>query len=322
MLRTDAAKAGGQSLGLSGRVAAWTVVIALSAFALAVPALATADEGDLPDELAGLPWPQALPALPSSTDIQPHPVPGCDKPEPKCIRKLLKNVDALLAELGCDHRAPFIAFARQFQAEILRAMEDGFFDDDDWMPTYVNLGGANRFVAALQAYDAGQPVPLAYQIAFDAAATGETTVFQDVVLGVNAHSQNDMPFATADQGLRRPDGSSRKPDHDRMNQLVQRIWDSAWKEVAQRYDPLLTQTGGPEHPLARIGGLQMNNLWREGVWRNAERLVAARTPEEREVVAQSIEAQAGAWAAFIAAPQVPGTRAQRDAYCQTHLAAP
>jgi hypothetical protein len=53
------------------------------------------------------------------------------------------------------------------------------------------------------------------------------------------------------------------------------------------------------------------------VWRNAERLLAAKTAAERRQVSDSIEQNAAAWASSIAAPQVPpGYRAQRDAYCR------
>ena len=55
--------------------------------------------------------------------------------------------------------------------------------------------------------------------------------------------------------------------------------------------------------------------WREGVWRNAERLLAARTDAQRQRVTDSIETNAVSWANLMAAPQTPGYRAQRDAYC-------
>jgi hypothetical protein len=57
--------------------------------------------------------------------------------------------------------------------------------------------------------------------------------------------------------------------------------------------------------------------WREGAWRNAERLTGAQTPAERDGVASSITANAVAWARTSAAAQLPGYRSQRDAYCQS-----
>jgi hypothetical protein len=55
------------------------------------------------------------------------------------------------------------------------------------------------------------------------------------------------------------------------------------------------------------------------VWRNAERLLDAKTAAERRQVTQSIEANAATWARLIAAGGnggPPGYRAQRDAYCK------
>jgi hypothetical protein len=58
--------------------------------------------------------------------------------------------------------------------------------------------------------------------------------------------------------------------------------------------------------------------WREGVWRNAERLINASSPQERAEIESSIELNAASWARGMAALQVPGYRAQRDAYCVAH----
>ena len=60
----------------------------------------------------------------------------------------------------------------------------------------------------------------------------------------------------------------------------------------------------------------MVKQWRENVWRNAERLLAAKDDAERKQVADQIKQYAGGWAQMMANPvQAPGYRAQRDAYC-------
>ena len=51
------------------------------------------------------------------------------------------------------------------------------------------------------------------------------------------------------------------------------------------------------------------------MWRNAERLLTARSDAERSLVEATIEGNAATWARLMAAPQAPGYRAQRDAYC-------
>ena len=60
--------------------------------------------------------------------------------------------------------------------------------------------------------------------------------------------------------------------------------------------------------------------WRETVWRNAERLLNATDATQLAAVEQSIEANAASEAQAIAsAPQEPGYRATRDAYCAAHV---
>ena len=89
--------------------------------------------------------------------------------------------------------------------------------------------------------------------------------------------------------------------------------------IGRRYDSLVTITNASWNPLDDFIGLETVKGWREGVWRNAERLLDAKTPAERRQVSDSIEANAATWANLIAAGQVPGYRAQRDAYCAQKL---
>jgi hypothetical protein len=64
-----------------------------------------------------------------------------------------------------------------------------------------------------------------------------------------------------------------------------------------------------------IAGLELARTWRELVWRNAERLLSAKTDAQRLTVANQIEANAALWAQGIAATQEPGMRKIRDDYC-------
>ncbi len=63
-------------------------------------------------------------------------------------------------------------------------------------------------------------MPEAWRIAFETAEQGEVTGAQDMLLGINAHVQNDMPFVLAQLGLRDRKGRARKPDHDKTNEAL------------------------------------------------------------------------------------------------------
>src|SRR5204863_7435355 len=130
----------------------------------------------------------------------------------------------------------------------------------------------------------------------------------------------DMPFVIAELGMRMPDGSSRKPDHDAVNDMLRRGYETIVAEIAARYDAFVRYSNAPETPADNIAGLEAVKEWREGVWRNAERLMSAKTGGERRQVADSIEENAAAWARSILTFQnPPGHRAERDAYCRAHL---
>ncbi len=138
-----------------------------------------------------------------------------------------------------------------------------------------------------------------------------------MLLGINAHVQNDMPFMLAAITLRDARGHTRKDDHDAENKILDDAYDEVVREVARRYDPLASLQLESTAPASDIFGAELVKLWRESVWRNAERLVNAKSDEERKSVADSIHAQAAATASLIstAATGPPGYRATRDAYC-------
>jgi hypothetical protein len=91
------------------------------------------------------------------------------------------------------------------------------------------------------------------------------------------------------------------------------------REVGGRFDETMSLTNPDWLFIEDIAGLELVRVWREQVWRNAERLVNARTDAARQAVAREIQAYAAGWASGIAAVQVPGLRAARDAYCARQL---
>jgi hypothetical protein len=266
------------------------------------------------------PWPDLLPPLYDGRQPQPGPVPGCPKPSVACIDHEIAQMTAEQDRRGCDHRAVFATTYLTLTQTLRQTLREdpGFFDDPDYL-FYEDALFADYWLRAVGDYDAGRPVPPAWQIAFDTAASGDANAGQDMLLGINAHVQRDMPFMLAELGLRRPDGTSRKLDHDRVNEILERGYEPVVRAIARRYDPLLYTTNASWNPVDNFGGLELVKSWREGAWRNAERLLSAGSDAERQQVAQSIEDNAAAWARMMAAPQQPGYRAQRDAYCAAHV---
>jgi Family of unknown function (DUF5995) len=285
--------------------------VAILLFTLALAAPAAADHHDADP----LPWSQFLPAFETVQNPRLGPVEGCRKASLRCVDRVERRLLALRERLGCDHRAIFpvtYAHVTRRVGEALR--EPGFYRWRRWL-IYQDVVFAGYFFDAFEASEAGDPVPPAWQVAFDAWERGETTAGHDMLLGINAHVQRDMPFVLAEIGLRTRRGVSRKSDHEKGNLVLSRSYDAIMDDIGSHYDPLVTFADASPSPVDDLGALQLVRGWRETVWRNAERLLNATTAAEYAQVAQSIETHAELWARSIAGAAPAGYGAQRDAFC-------
>jgi hypothetical protein len=291
---------------------------ALCALSLILPAAAAAQSDPLAPNLD---WTSLLPPLPGTpSEPQPGPVPHCEAPSLACIDAQIERMQDLRASLGCDHRGVFATTYLELTKEIRATVErdPGVVEDPEYLFTE-DAVFANMYFDTLEAWEQGAEVPPAWRIAFDQAERGQITGAQEMLLGINAHVQNDMAFVLAGLGLRTPDGASRKPDHDAMNVALNTGYEAVVREVGARYDGTMRLTNSDAIPVDNLAGLELARTWRELVWRNAERLANAKTEAQRDRVARSIEANAAMWAKGIAATQVPGIRATRDAYCAANF---
>jgi uncharacterized protein DUF5995 len=293
---------------------------AATLFALGALVVALFLPASAPAAIPHLPWTELLPPLPSSSEVQPGPVKHCRRPRVACVDGVIKRLRRLRNRLGCDHRAVFATTYLELTKQIRQDLDDypDLYNDRRYL-YFQDALFANVYVDTLHAYERGEPVPAAWRIAFETAESSDVNGAQDMLLGINAHVQNDMPFVVAALGLREPDGDSRKPDHDAGNAVLNRGYQRVVDAVEARYDPLVGWTNSDLTPLDDFAGLQLTQGWRENVWRNAERLSNAGTDAERAQVAASIESYAAGWAQGIAAIEQPGYRPTRDAYCKQQL---
>jgi hypothetical protein len=261
-------------------------------------------------------WESYLPDFPPKGPL-PGAVPGCRTPSLKCIDTEIRTMRATQRGLGCDHRAVFdttyLVLTQYLRKEAARGKRSKI-KDLKYLYSEDALF-ASLYFRTLRSYAKGKPVPPAWQIALDTATKGEVNAGQDMLLGINAHVQNDMPFVLAALGLVTKKGASRKPDHDVVNEVLAAAYQPVIDEIVKRFDPILTLTNASWNPIEDIGALEMVREWREQVWRNAERLISAKDKAARDTVADDIRTTAANWAQAMAAPQQPGYRATRDAYC-------
>jgi len=266
-------------------------------------------------------WPQLLPANPyTPSGTVPLGWDVCKNGQPSCPPAVIKEMTDRWQPLdaSCDHRAVFALTYLRTTEEFARTISDepGTFSDLPWI-THEDAVFAQLYFNAYDNYAAGRSVPLAWKIAFDAARNPNIEGMGDLLLGMNAHINRDLPYTLAHVGLVKGDGSTRKLDHDKVNQFLDRVIDPLQDELARRYDPIFTIEDAEPSPADEVGALQGIRVLRENAWRNAEDLVAARNnPLQRMLVEQNIETQAATFAlSIVAASTVPGYSAIRDPYC-------
>jgi hypothetical protein len=265
-------------------------------------------------------WASLLPGL---TDAYlPSSANDCVAGRPSCIDAAIKEMRRRFESLGpaCHHDAVFgLAYLRTTQTYQWAEEQSGFFADVAWMNHY-DAVFAKYYFRSYDDYAAGRrtTVPEAWLVAFDAAANRAVSGSGSLLLGMNAHVNRDLPFVLAAIGLVQPDGTSRKADHDKVNQFLNVVLEPLLFEAGARFDPSIINVQTP-YGTGYTALLQLLVAWRELAWRNAELLVTAPTDLARSLVATDIETTAALEARSIALANayVPplSSSAARDEYC-------
>ena len=291
---------------------------------LGSPAVGHAD--GLPTvDLSGDPWfvgwSELLPPLYMGVDTGSAEV--CVAGRIECVDRVANRLQRQVADLGCDHNAVFsLAYARTSQkvAAVERA-DPAFFADNPWLNHY-DAVFADFYFSAWNSWQRTGSAPPAWAIAFRAADRRNASAAGNLLLGMSAHVNRDLPFTLYAIGLVAPDGTSRKADHDRVNRILNMVISPLLDEIAARYDPTVRVIPG----IGSLGDFleyQALPMWREPAWRNAELLASAPDPAARKLIAATIEQSAAtvATALLTLTRYVPPltTSARRDAYCSTNL---
>ncbi|MDP8978188.1 MAG: DUF5995 family protein [Actinomycetota bacterium] len=258
----------------------------------------------------------------------------------KCPDGSLRCVDAVIREMrrrfkplasSCDHDAIFALAYLRTTEEYRRtvAAQPDFFDDTAFVNTE-DVVFADYYFRAYDAWHAGRraSVPPAWRIALEAADERGVTGAGNLLLGINAHINHDLPFVLAalleERGMTTADGDSRKADHDKVNEILRRVQEPLLTEAARRFDPTIDDAQVDGTGLDDEALFQSIVVWRERAWNNAVQLVEATTDAERRLVADSIAQQAANEATAIRAdssygtPPNPPDSSARDDYCATH----
>ena len=295
-------------------------VAVVAAFALAIPANASADLiSSTFDPVTD--WSTLLPGL--SPTYNPNDPNICNSGKPQCIDAVGSEMSKRFKPLSdsCSHNALFSLLYLRVTNHVGEAVRTaGRFHDAGYI-AHEDAVFADYYFKAYDAWARGDVThtPGAWKTALDAAQNHQVQGIGNLLLGMNAHINRDLPFVLYSIGLTTADGSSAKPDHDEINRVLYEAYEPAIGEGARRFDGSLTQYTGQN---ASDSGIQSVIAWREEAWRNAERLAWASSDAERAAIGQQIEAAANLEAEAIKQAysyQNNGqTSAPRDAFCAAH----
>jgi|SoiMethySBSTD1v2_1073268.scaffolds.fasta_scaffold117577_2 uncharacterized protein DUF5995 len=267
-------------------------------------------------------WTALAPAL--TTEYEPSSENDCAAGRTRCVDAVIREMYRRLRPLAssCDHDSIFSLTYLRTTEEYRRAIADPAFFQDTRFVDHEDVVFARYYFEAYDDWAAGRraAVPQAWAIAFRAAGQRAVSAAGNVALGINAHVQRDLPFVLAAIGMVKPDGSSRKADHDKVNVFLNRVADDLYPEIARRFDPTIDDSELPG-TADNFAAFQIIPTWREIAWRNAERLVSAPSAEARARVAAEIEAYAASQAQTLRTAYQYGplsSSAARDAYCAAH----
>ncbi len=116
-----------------------------------------------------------------------------------------------------DRRGVFVSAYLSITRELKCRIEAGRFHDGAWVSRYA-VAFADLFRRALAACESGDRAacPGAWRLALDASAAGAGLAIQDLVLGINAHINHDLPLALREVGVD-PGRGLKHADHTEVN---------------------------------------------------------------------------------------------------------
>src|SRR4051812_21508374 len=186
-----------------------------------------------------VPWSSVLPGLTST--FQPGSDNICQSGRVQCVDSLLREMTRRLAPLAssCSHDAVFADLYLIVTKYYRHAVADPAFFSDNAFVNHEDAYFAEQYFLAFDNWYSGNRarVPAAWRIAFMAADTREVSATGNLLLGVNAHVNRDLPFVLAHIGLVKADGTSRKPDHDKVDDILYQAYGPALADVEHRFDP-------------------------------------------------------------------------------------
>jgi hypothetical protein len=194
---------------------------------------------------------------------------------------VIAEIDAVIAR-SILHNSRVGLFAALYRCVTLKVKEgiaDGRFDDGPRMEHF-DVVFANRYLDALQRFQAGQPTTDSWKAAFETCPRWRPILLQHLLLGMNAHINLDlgMAAATSCPGLRLP---PLQRDFNEINNILSDMLVGVQLKIG-RLSPLiglLDRVGGRRDEV--VLNFSMKKA-RDAAWSAAVRLAPLK-PDAQEV---------------------------------------
>ena len=216
------------------------------------------------------------------------------------IQDVIRLLDGIIADAKAqDSRMGFFAaLYRQVTLEVQRGIERGFFDNGLRMER-LDTCFANRYFAALTAWQSGGTPTRSWKVAFAAMEDPQEIILQDLLVGMNAHINLDLGIAAAQicPGDRIEDLRS---DFFKINQVLAALIQPI-EAVIGRFSPmigLLEKIGKKD--AAEVLGFSMD-VARQDAWNHA--VILAHLPlSMQEITIDTIDGKVSFLGKIIANP--------------------
>lgn len=225
------------------------ILVVLAAVSLAFAPRAHADTAPTPY----IPWSSVLPGW--NDQYAPGSDNFCAAGRSQCLGHTIQELLHIFTPnaQSCSHLALFpLAYLRMTQTYGWTRTQPGYYDDVAYMnhmdavfakyytDAYYNWSGHNRAA-----------VPQSWLYAFDAAQNKSVSGVGDLLLGMNAHINRDLPFVLYASGLVETDGGSGKSDFDAVEKWLNDDTAPLFAEAAHASTPRSTPRATPSSTHSR-----------------------------------------------------------------------
>jgi hypothetical protein len=194
-----------------------------------------------------------------------------------------------------DPRSIFLSCYRMMTGNMLRAVEEGRFHDEEWVARLLHRF-ADYYFDALACYDCGgEETPEAWRYAYDVSRRKNLHVLQNLLLGINAHINYDLVLTIYDmlapewERLTEEQRRRRFQDHCTVNVIIAETIDRVQDEVVERHDPAMDWI---DRAFGRLDERLLSLLisrWRGEVWEQAVGFLQCSCVADREACRRALE---------------------------------